>query len=83
MEIGVSILMSASFRLFRDRVADRSGKVRKVSARRSPFSKLKVLLSKAAARTVPDLWQALKRAINQFTDDDSRNFFRAAGYEPE
>jgi transposase len=47
------------------------------------FSKLKALLRKAAARTIPDLWEAIKQAINQFTDDECRNFFIAAGYEPE
>lgn len=47
------------------------------------FSKLKALLRKAAARTVPDLWEAIKQAINQFTDDECRNFFIAAGYEPD
>jgi transposase len=47
------------------------------------FSKLKALLRKAAVRTIPDLWEAIKQAINQFTDDECRNFFIAAGYEPE
>lgn len=47
------------------------------------FSKLKALLRKAAARTIPDLWEGIKYAINQFTREDCRNFFNAAGYEPE
>ena len=47
------------------------------------FSKLKALLRKAAARTIPDLSEAIKQAINQFTDDECRNFFIAAGYEPD
>jgi hypothetical protein len=47
------------------------------------FSKLKAFLTRAAAKTIPDLWEAIKQAINQFTDDDCRNFFSPAGYEPE
>ena len=46
------------------------------------FSKLKALLRKAAARTVPDLWTAIAEAISQFSPDECANYFQAAGYEP-
>nr|WP_255720350.1 transposase [Acuticoccus kalidii] len=47
------------------------------------FSKIKALLKQAAARTVPDLWQAIRLAIDAITPADARSFFRACGYEPE
>jgi hypothetical protein len=47
------------------------------------FSKLKALLRKAAARTYDELWQAVGRACNLFTDEECYNFFRAAGYEAD
>ena len=46
------------------------------------FSKLKALLRKAAARTVPDLWTAIAEAISHFSPDECANYFQAAGYEP-
>ncbi|ACO79187.1 transposase [Azotobacter vinelandii CA] len=45
------------------------------------FSKLKALLRKAAARTVPELWQSIGEAIAQFSAQDCRHYFEAAGYE--
>ncbi len=45
------------------------------------FSKLKATLRKAAARTVPDLWQAIAVAIDAFTPTDCQNYFAAAGYD--
>ncbi|HET6320875.1 MAG TPA: IS630 family transposase [Hyphomicrobium sp.] len=45
------------------------------------FSKLKALLKKAAARTVPDLWNAIAEALPRLTPDDCRNYFADAGYE--
>ncbi|WP_394542937.1 IS630 family transposase [Azorhizophilus paspali] len=45
------------------------------------FSKLKALLRKAAARTVPQLWQSIGEAIGQFSAQDCRHSFEAAGYE--
>ena len=45
------------------------------------FSKLKALLRKAAARTYDELWQAVGRVCDLFTDEQCYNFFRAAGYE--
>lgn len=47
------------------------------------FSKFKASLRKAAARTVPELWDAIAKAIDQFTPKDCAGYFAAAGYEPE
>ena len=46
------------------------------------FSKLKALLRKAAARTIPDLWQVIRNAIPTFKPRQCANYFEAAGYEP-
>lgn len=46
------------------------------------FSKLKALLRKAAARTIPDLWAAIAEAIPFFSRAECVNYFQAAGYEP-
>ncbi|HKK29983.1 MAG TPA: transposase, partial [Alphaproteobacteria bacterium] len=43
------------------------------------FAKIKALLRKAAARTIPKLWDA----IDAVTPNDARSFFTACGYEPE
>ena len=45
------------------------------------FSKLKALLRAAAARTIPDLWDAIANAIRQFTTAECRNYFQAAVYD--
>jgi transposase len=47
------------------------------------FSKLKAILRNAAARTVDDLWVAIADALDQFQPHECRNYFKAAGYEPE
>ncbi len=47
------------------------------------FSKLKAALRKAAARTMPELWQIIAEAIDDFTPTHCQNFFAAAGYEPD
>ena len=47
------------------------------------FSKLKAILRKAAPRTVTDLWDALAQALDAFTPTECRNYFAAAGYDPE
>ena len=47
------------------------------------FAKLKALLRKAAARTRDALWDAVGTALEAFTSDECRNYFSAAGYEPE
>ncbi|SFL06663.1 transposase [Azotobacter beijerinckii] len=45
------------------------------------FSKLKARLRKAAARTLPKLWQSIGEAIAQFSAEGCRHYFKAAGYE--
>jgi transposase len=45
------------------------------------FAKLKALLRAAAARTVPDLWEAIAAALDAFTPAECRNYFAAAGYD--
>lgn len=45
------------------------------------FAKLKALLRTAAARTVPDLWQAIKNAFDAFRPTECRNYITAAGYD--
>lgn len=47
------------------------------------FSKLKALLRKVAARTVNDLWAAVAECLSAFTPGECRNYFTAAGYDPE
>jgi transposase len=47
------------------------------------FAKLKALLRKAAARTIPDLWDAIRDALPQFTSEECANYFTACGYEPD
>jgi len=47
------------------------------------FAKIKALLRKAAARTIPTLWDAIRDAIDAVTPNDARSFFTACGYEPE
>ena len=47
------------------------------------FAKLKALLRKAGERTVDGLWNAIGSIIDQFTPAECRNFFAAAGYEPD
>ena len=47
------------------------------------FSKLKAILRKAAARTIDDLWEAIRDALPMFTPETCANYFTAAGYEPE
>src|SRR3954454_5349201 len=45
------------------------------------FAKLKALLRSAAARTVSDLWEAIREAFARFSPKECRNYFAAAGYE--
>jgi hypothetical protein len=47
------------------------------------FFKLKALLGKAAARTLPDLWRAIAERRTKFTSSKCRNFFVTAGYDPD
>ena len=45
------------------------------------FAKLKAFLRKAAARTIPDLWDAITQAIQTFPPDECVNYFAHAGYD--
>jgi transposase len=47
------------------------------------FAKLKALLRSAAARTVSDLWEAVREAFARFSPKECRNSFTAAGYEDD
>ena len=47
------------------------------------FAKLKAMLRKAAARTIDELWQAIRDALPQFTPAECANYFIAAGYKPD
>jgi transposase len=44
------------------------------------FSKLKSLLRKAEERTVSGLWKMLGEALDAFSPDGCRNYFRHCGY---
>jgi transposase len=44
------------------------------------FAKLKALLRKAAARTLPALWNALTGCLHEFSENDCSNFLRNTGY---
>ena len=48
-----------------------------------PRALRKGLLQTAAARTVPDLWDAIRRAFSRFTPDECRNCLAAAGYDDD
>ena len=45
------------------------------------FSKLKALLRAAAARTMPDPWQASASALKHFSPDECQNYLATAGYD--
>jgi transposase len=45
------------------------------------FAKLKALLRTAAARTVSDLWHAIRQAFKAFGPQECRNYITAAGYD--
>jgi transposase len=45
------------------------------------FAKLKALLRAAAARTIPDLSQAIADALRRFTPHECANYLAAAGYD--
>ena len=46
------------------------------------FAKLKALLRKIAARTVPALWDALGDILTCFTPQECANYLANAGYVP-
>ncbi len=45
------------------------------------FSKLKAALRKAAARTIPELWDVIAEVIEHFRPEQCQNYFAAAGYD--
>ncbi len=45
------------------------------------FSKLKAALRKAAARTIPELWDVIAEAIEQYKPEECVNYFTTAGYD--
>ena len=47
------------------------------------FSKLKAFLKRRAARTIPELWEAIGQATDIFTPPECENYFAAAGYDRE
>jgi transposase len=47
------------------------------------FAKLKAILRRAAARTIPALWDAIRNALPAFNPRECANYFTATGYEPE
>ena len=47
------------------------------------FSKLKALLRKAAARTIDELWSVVADRLSAFNPEECRNYFQAAGYDPD
>ena len=47
------------------------------------FAKLKALLRKPPPGPSTRLWDEVGRLIDLFTPDECRNYFTAAGYEPE
>ena len=47
------------------------------------FAKLKALLRKAAARAIDELWSVIADCLRAFKSDECRNYFEAAGYDPE
>lgn len=47
------------------------------------FAKLKALLRTAAARTVPDLRDAIRRSFTRLAPRECRNYLTAAGYEDD
>ena len=47
------------------------------------FAKLKALLRKAAKRSVEGLWATIGQIIESFTPRECKNYFSAAGYDPQ
>jgi transposase len=44
-------------------------------------AKLKALLRSAAARTIPHLWDAIRRSLTRFAPAECRAYLAAAGYD--
>ncbi|SCW76039.1 Transposase [Sphingobium faniae] len=47
------------------------------------FSRLKAMLRKAGERTVSGLWGLIGKLVDIFQPDESANYFKSCGYEPE
>ena len=47
------------------------------------FSKLKALIRKAAARTYDELWNAVGKVCELFSEEECFNYFQAAGYRTD
>lgn len=47
------------------------------------YAKLKAILRKAAARTIDDLWNAIRDALPAFSPQECKNYFTAVGYQPD
>lgn len=47
------------------------------------FSKFKAALRKAAARTIPELWDVVAEVIEKFKPAQCKNYFTTAGYDPD
>lgn len=47
------------------------------------FAKIKAFLRKLAARTIPNLFDAVALALDIFKPDEFRNLFAHAGYDPD
>ncbi|KAB1067569.1 transposase [Methylobacterium planeticum] len=45
------------------------------------FAKLKALLRSAAARTIPDLWEAVAQSLDRFAPAECRAYLASAGYD--
>ena len=45
------------------------------------FAKLKALLRNAAARTIPNLWEAIRCSLTRFAPAECRAYLAAAGYD--
>jgi len=41
------------------------------------------LIRRAAARTYDELWRVVGHVCDLFTDEECRNFFKAAGYQTD
>ena len=46
------------------------------------FAKLKAILRKAAARTIPELWDAIADALDRFSPAECKEYLIHAGYDP-
>jgi hypothetical protein len=45
------------------------------------FATLKAFLRKVAARSIPELWDAVRLAIDRFEPKECENFFAHASYD--